>query len=103
MIQLPTKKDVIKSLGDSLTVMIHPIRLSDNSTCSVCRSAPDKYGIFLGSARLSDIIGTYCPLHLGDGLEEAFKVRLRHFEKGTAEIENHFKKQGESNEEKQTN
>ncbi len=89
--RIQTKQEAKSLALKDHNIIVLPMRLSNNSKCGVCKEAYDKYAVFTGGTKLSDLTNTTCCDCLPKEIDRLAIKRTESIKKVFDEIENHFK------------
>lgn len=89
--KIQTKEEAKNLALKDHNIIVLPMRLSDNSKCGVCKEADDKYALFSGGTKFSDLNNTTCGDCLPNEIDRLAIKRAESIKKAFTEIENHFK------------
>lgn len=89
--KLQSKQDAKNELLKEHNIIVSVMRLSDNSKCGICHQFDDKYAVFTGGTKFSDLTNTTCERCLPKEIDRLSVKRSENLKKLFEEIENHFK------------
>lgn len=89
--KIQTKEEAKNLALKEQNIIVLPMRLSDNSKCSVCNETDDKYAVFIGGTKFSDLTNTTCGNCLPNEIDRLTIKRAETIKQVFTQIENHFK------------
>lgn len=89
--KIQTKQEAKNLALKDYNIIVLPMRLSDDSKCCICKKNDDKYAVFIGGTKFSDLTNTTCSNCLSNEIDRVSAQRNESIKKVFNQIENHFK------------